>query len=342
MRSNRARTCAVHFSLPRAKFVAAVDRSASTAALFCDRYRASSSFTDTAEMLTKAKPDVVHVLTPPGTHEELIRLAMAAGSHVICEKPMTANAADSAALLEEAAGRKLVLVESANTMWNENVLALHPLIDAGTLGRVREVDIELSLDLANGPFGDLNLGDSGVKLPGGAVHDFLPHMCGAWLFLAGQEEANGLKGTLRNASGNRRVGYDLLDCIITDGPVRGRLKLSPDINPPAFAITVRGSLATAETELFNPFLRVTGGQNVGKRAPFELISSGIGMTRAGLRGFRDKVFQHTPYHGLVRMLDDVYAALQNESSLPSCSRLPRCWRGHEWSIRLLRFEIDRP
>lgn len=294
----------------RAEFVAAVDRSPALAGFFRDHYGAGAAFDDARTMLDSVEVDVVHVLSPPGTHEELVRMALDANCHVVCEKPMSGTAAETGALLEHADRRGRVLVESANTMWNENVVAVRQLIDDGTLGEVREIDIALALDLAGGPFGDLNLTGPGVRLAGGAVHDFLPHMCGAFLHLAGQTTVDAVEGRLANHSGNPRVGYDHLDCLVTAGPVRGRLKLAPDVSPAAFALVVRGTQASVETELFSPYLRVTGGKNTGKRAPLELMQSGMAMVRSGVRGFRDKVVQHTPYHGLVHMLDDVYAALQ--------------------------------
>lgn len=301
---------------PRATFVAAVDRSAALARFFQEHYGAGAAFADMAEMLDAAAVDVVHVLSPPGTHEPLVRSALDGGAHVVCEKPMAGDLAGTEALLAHADVRGRHLVESANTMWNENVVALRRLVDRGEVGEVREVEVALALDLASGPFGDLNLGQHGVRLTGGAVHDFLPHMCGAFLYLSGQARADGVTGRLENRSGNPRVGYDALDCLVDAGPVRGRLSLTPGVAPASFRIAVRGTRASAETELFNPYLRVTGGANVGKRAPVELLRTGAAMLRAGVRGFRNKVVQHTPYHGLDRMLDDIYAALQEGRTPP--------------------------
>src|SRR4051812_6089116 len=41
------------------------------------------------ELLAKARPDVVHVVTPPHTHGAVTRAALAAGAHVYVEKPFT-------------------------------------------------------------------------------------------------------------------------------------------------------------------------------------------------------------------------------------------------------------
>jgi predicted dehydrogenase len=44
-------------------------------------------FSSAAEMIDKSKPDIVAVVTPPVTHQELCNLALNAGCHVFCEKP---------------------------------------------------------------------------------------------------------------------------------------------------------------------------------------------------------------------------------------------------------------
>ena len=44
---------------------------------------------DVDELLQDVKPDVVHIVTPPGTHAELAQRAIEAGCHVYVEKPFT-------------------------------------------------------------------------------------------------------------------------------------------------------------------------------------------------------------------------------------------------------------
>lgn len=303
-------------SSPRVDLVAVCDASRITAAFIKDRFGAGAAFTDARAMLEEARPDVVHVLTPPQSHAALIRLSLAAGAHVICEKPMTGSAEETGALLAEARERGRVLVESRNLLFNDVSQAIDRLAAEGQIGSVREVDVLLSLDLTAGPFGDLNLSGPGVALPGGAVHDFLPHLVYLFLHFAGGPEVERIAGFLENRSGNARVGYDHLDVLIEAGEVRGRLRIASDLAPPMFRLAVRGTGRTVETDFYNPFLRVEGGANTGKRAPLEQLGSGLGLARAGVRNFRDKVLQHGPYHGMPRMLEAIYASLQQGSPSP--------------------------
>ena len=60
--------------------------------------------TETLEQLLAADDvDVVHVCTPNGSHASIARAAIAAGKHVICEKPLATGAAEAAELVALAA-----------------------------------------------------------------------------------------------------------------------------------------------------------------------------------------------------------------------------------------------
>jgi predicted dehydrogenase len=307
-------------SSPRVELAAVCDASKATASFMCERFHARGWFTDAETMLQDVRPQVVHVLTPPQTHAPLVRMCLEANANVICEKPMTGSAADTEALLDEARTRGRVLIESRNLLYNDVSIAIDRLVSDGRLGSVREVDVLLSLDLTAGPFGDLNLSGPGVQLPAGAVHDFLPHLAYLFLHFGGLTEVGQVVGFLENRSGNSRVGYDHLDLLIEARDVRGRLRIASDIAPPAFRLMVRGTERSVETDFYNPFLRIEGGANVGKRAPLEQIGSGLKLARAGVRNFFDKVRQHGTYHGMPRMLDAIYGAVQAGEKPPISER----------------------
>jgi len=298
------------------RLVAVCDRSAALAAAAAERFGAEGSFTEVTAMLAAARPEVVHVLTPPHTHDAIVREALANQAHVICEKPMTGSERESSALLDVAAATGLVVQESRNLLFNDPIIALQEHIAAGRLGRVVECEVLLSLDFLDGPFGDANLSGPAVRLPGGAVHDFIPHLAYLFLALAGVSDVRELRGTLANRSGNARAGYDYLDALLDAGAVRGRLRIATDTAPDAFRVVVRGTAATAETDLYNPFLRIEGMPNIGKRAPLGQVVAGLGLVRAGASGLRNKIMQHGTMHGLPRMLDAIYSALRQGAPPP--------------------------
>ena len=86
-------------------------------------------------------PDIhlVHICTPNATHAELAHKAIAAGKHVICEKPLAVSSAESKALVEAAA--EAGVVASVPFIYRFHPLAreARARIADGTTGRIFSV-----------------------------------------------------------------------------------------------------------------------------------------------------------------------------------------------------------
>jgi predicted dehydrogenase/nucleoside-diphosphate-sugar epimerase len=84
-------------------------------------------YTSAAEMLEAARPDVVHIVTPPGSHTELAKLCLMNGASVYVEKPFTLTASDAAEVIETArrqgrsvcAGHQLLYEPVARALFRE-------------------------------------------------------------------------------------------------------------------------------------------------------------------------------------------------------------------------------
>ncbi|SFE62209.1 Predicted dehydrogenase [Actinacidiphila alni] len=66
------------------------------------------AFDSSQALVTSDDVDVVHICTPNGAHAELAELALRAGKHVVCEKPLTTSGATADALAALAAETGLV------------------------------------------------------------------------------------------------------------------------------------------------------------------------------------------------------------------------------------------
>jgi UDP-N-acetyl-2-amino-2-deoxyglucuronate dehydrogenase len=67
------------------------------------RFHARNVFANYGELLSQREIDLVSICTPPATHAEIAMDALEAGKHVLCEKPMTTDAGDAAAVATTAA-----------------------------------------------------------------------------------------------------------------------------------------------------------------------------------------------------------------------------------------------
>jgi predicted dehydrogenase len=71
----------------QAELVAAADIDAGPLKDFCSEFHVPAGYASLASLLAAGPPDLVHVCTPPGTHVELARGCLEAGSSVLVEKP---------------------------------------------------------------------------------------------------------------------------------------------------------------------------------------------------------------------------------------------------------------
>ena len=69
---------------------------------------AERSFATAEELVESPDVDVVHICTPNHLHQSLAEAALAAGKHVICEKPLALDERGAQALVDAAAGTDLV------------------------------------------------------------------------------------------------------------------------------------------------------------------------------------------------------------------------------------------
>lgn len=79
--------------------------------------------------------DVVAICTPNGAHVGHARDAVAAGKHVVVEKPLTLDVADGRTLLDEAAAAGVTVSVVSQRRWEPVVKAAKQAIDSGVLGR---------------------------------------------------------------------------------------------------------------------------------------------------------------------------------------------------------------
>ncbi|HVU18561.1 MAG TPA: Gfo/Idh/MocA family oxidoreductase [Candidatus Didemnitutus sp.] len=106
--------------------------------------------TDFDGMLQRERPDVVFVCSVDATHGDYIVRALRAGCDVITEKPMTIDAPQCRAVLAAAAEAGKKVRVAFNYRWSPFRTRVRELLAAGTIGKVRSVNLEYLLDTNHG------------------------------------------------------------------------------------------------------------------------------------------------------------------------------------------------
>ena len=119
-------------SLPDSHVVAVVDTDRDRLEKMRKTWPATTCTTDLEQGLAEA--DAVVIATPTGTHHELVRIALNAGKHVLCEKPLCETAADARELVCLAEQMQRFLMVGHVFLFNPGIVKLKELLTSGELG----------------------------------------------------------------------------------------------------------------------------------------------------------------------------------------------------------------
>lgn len=303
-------------TLPGVELAAVCDLSPATAEAAAERYGIQSWFTDHRAMLEKARPDVVHVTTQPTSHFRLAMDALDAGAHVIVEKPATPTVGELERLLQRAQETGRHVIEDYNYLFNRAPQEILRRVESGEFGAVSHVEVLICLNIL-GPegFADPNAPHPVLKLAGGAIADFLPHLASlAHLFVGPHTNARTI-WTKRKPS---ILPFDEFRAILEAERGTASLGFSASAQPDAFWLRVYGERAQASANLFETRLTFDGPRNVPKplRPFFSGLTEGRAIQGAAVRTLLRKFKGPGAYEGLWELLARAYPALAEGKAPP--------------------------
>ncbi len=99
------------------------------------------------EMLADPAVDVVYIATPHSHHDAHMRLCIAAGKAILCEKSFTANAAQAREILAQAREKGVYVAEAIWTRYMPSRKIIDDLIAEGAIGEPRMLTANLCYDI---------------------------------------------------------------------------------------------------------------------------------------------------------------------------------------------------
>ena len=109
-------------------------------------YPAAEIYTNATELLARDDIDVVDISTHPAIRAPLIREALESGKHVLSQKPFVTDLAVGRELVELAERNGLKLAVNQNGRWAPYFSYLRQAVNAGMLGDIVSVDIQIAWD----------------------------------------------------------------------------------------------------------------------------------------------------------------------------------------------------
>ncbi|MEU0531562.1 Gfo/Idh/MocA family protein [Amycolatopsis tolypomycina] len=153
-------------AVPPVSVTAVAARSAERAQAFATRHSIPRVHASYEALLADPDIDAVYNPLPNGLHGRWTRAALAAGKHVLCEKPFTANAAEAREIATLAAASDRVVMEAFHYRYHPLALRVEEIVASGELGSLERVETALCFPLPK--FSDIRYD---YDLAGGATMD---------------------------------------------------------------------------------------------------------------------------------------------------------------------------
>lgn len=133
------------------KVVAVGSRTAERAAAFAAAHGVVRSYGSYAELVADPQVDIVYVSSPNSAHAPLALQAIAAGKHVLVEKPMAASAAEAATIVEAARAAGVFAMEAMWSAFLPQTSIVRTLIHDGVFGRIAVLTADFGADFSGIP-----------------------------------------------------------------------------------------------------------------------------------------------------------------------------------------------
>jgi predicted dehydrogenase len=156
--------------------VAVMRRNGELAKDYAQRHNVPKWYDDAEALISDPEVDAVYIATPPSFHKEYTLRAAQAGKPVYVEKPMALNSEECQTMIEACKKAGVPLFVAYYRRALERFLKIKELIDSGTIGDVRFVNILFFQPNSIGPEKELPWRVHPEISGGGLFVDFASHM----------------------------------------------------------------------------------------------------------------------------------------------------------------------
>jgi predicted dehydrogenase len=189
-------------SVPEVEIAAVAARDPARAAAFAAKQQIPQTFPSYAELLSAPGISAVYIPLPNALHAEWTLRAIAAGKHVLCEKPMTSNAAEAAEVTAAAERAGVVVMEAFHYRYHPLTARILELVPE--LGELRHIETRVAFPLPKPR--DIRFS---YELGGGAMMDAGCYAVHALRTFSGQQpEVVAARATLRSPQVDRAMVAD--------------------------------------------------------------------------------------------------------------------------------------
>ncbi|PYK95912.1 MAG: gfo/Idh/MocA family oxidoreductase [Verrucomicrobia bacterium] len=161
------------------EIVGVCDREPLMAKQLYERFTVKRCFSDLTALLSEARPDVVHITTPPQSHFHVAKHCLEYGCHVYIEKPFTINEQEARELIALANERGLKVTAGHDDQFRHAARRMRTLVQSGFLGDGPvHMESYYCYEIGQSGYARALLGDRQHwvrRLPGKLLHNIISH-----------------------------------------------------------------------------------------------------------------------------------------------------------------------
>jgi len=205
------------------EIVGVCDREPLMAKQLYKRFPIKQYFSDLTQLLDEAKPEVVHITTPPQSHFDIAKLCLQRGCHVYVEKPFTVWEHEARKLIELADEKGLKITAGHDDQFSHVARRMRTLVQSGYLGgKPMHMESHYCYEIAKSGYAGALLADKQHwvrRLPGKLLQNIISHgIARIAEFMTGESPqviAYGFTSPLLKSMGENEI-IDELRVIISD------------------------------------------------------------------------------------------------------------------------------
>ncbi|MGA2730073.1 MAG: Gfo/Idh/MocA family oxidoreductase [Terracidiphilus sp.] len=206
------------------EIVGVYDREPLMAQQLAKRFPIKKAFSSLPELLEEARPDVVHITTPPQGHFDLAKICLEYGCHIYVEKPFTVWVDETEKLIAIANERQLKLTVGHDDQFSHVSRRMRSMVRNGFLGGSPvHMESYYCYEISKAGYSGALLGDKQHwvrRLPGKLLQNIISHgVARIAEFLVGDSPeviSSGFTSPLLRSLGETEI-IDELRVIIRDG-----------------------------------------------------------------------------------------------------------------------------
>lgn len=297
--------------LPDVELVAICDLEWQRAETLAKRHDAKSIFNDLKTMLSAAQPELLDVVTSPGSHQECVGMALSRSIPVVCQKPFAGDLESARNLTEDAESAGVPLIVHENFRFQPWYAKAREMIEEDKIGRPMQITFRMRPGDGQGPDAYKDRHPYFRQMPKFLIHETAVHFIDVFRYLFG--EISGV--TARLARFNRDIAGEDSGFVIFDFKA-GRRGLfdgnrlgdhvAQDRRRTMGEMWIEGTEATIRLDGDGKLHLRKHGSNVETPVPFE--------------GSEPKRGEGPGGDSVIRLQQNVIAHIRNDAPIPNTAR----------------------